>query len=125
MNSIFWGSRLSETGDQLVWWRSIGYVPFRDVVRVGVIGYVSLTAIVTILTSDILTLLFLALCGLIVLALADAERFSPRRRVVVYPDGELFIAEHLGTDTLRHGKTPVEALSALDESLRSSPRGTN
>lgn len=101
--------------EQFVWFRQLGYVRIRDVVRGGTLVYVFLTALVTVLTSDPYTLVFLGMLAVIALRFASLERYvSPRRRVTLYTKGGLFIAEHRGTGANRRGETAEDALTNLD-----------
>lgn len=104
-----------ESSQQFVWVERFGYVRIQTLVRTAAISYVLLTAVVTVLTSDLLTLVFLGVLALLALPLASADRFvSPDRRVFVYTDEGFYIAEHLGTGIYRHGNTRAEALANLD-----------
>lgn len=100
--------------EQFVWFRRLGYVRIRDIVRIGALLYVLLTAVVTVLTSDLITLAFLGVLAVLALRYASIERyFYPRRRVNIYAEDELYIAEHVGTGTVRHGETSADALANL------------
>lgn len=117
MSTVIWKTRLSDSGERLVWFQRLGYVRIRDLIRVAIFVYLFFAALVTFLTEDIITVVFLALFAIVVLNLATVDRFSPRRRVNVYPEAGLYIAEHLGTGVVRHGETPEKALTALDDSF--------
>lgn len=105
----------SGPGVQFVWIDRIGYVRIRTLVRSVTVLYVLLTAVVTVLTSDFLTLVFLGAFALIALTLTSPDRFiSPNKRVHVYSEDGFYIAEHLGTGKYRHGESQAEALANLD-----------
>lgn len=74
-----------------------------------------LTALISVLTNDPFTLVFLGILAVVALRFASIDRYvSPRRRVTMYTEGALFLAEHAGTGANRHGETPEDALANLD-----------
>lgn len=108
------GSTAPGIREQYVWFHRFGYVRIRDLVRVAAIVFVVLTAIVTLLTNDLVTLVFLGILALVTLRFASFERYiDPGRRVTVFADGGLYVAEHVGSGKTRHGATPEEALTSL------------
>lgn len=105
----------SGSGVQFVWVDRVGYVRIRTFVRSVTVLYILITAVVTVLTSDLLTLVFLGVLALGALTFASPDRIvSPNRRVHVYSEDGFYIAEHLGTGKYRHGESQAEALANLD-----------
>lgn len=96
--------------------RRIGYVRARTLARAAILIYVILTAVVTILTTDLLTVVFLVVVALLALRVTSVDRYvSPTRMVDMYSKEGLFIAEHVETGRTRHGETPSDALANLED----------
>lgn len=99
---------------QFIWFRGLGYIRERDIIRSGAVVYVVLTAVITVLTSDLITVVFLGIIALLAFRFASIERYiSPRRRVLIYSENGLYVAEHVDTGTTRHGTTALDALANL------------
>lgn len=95
-----------------------GYVRVRTLFRGGTVVYVLLTGIVTVLTSDLITLAFLGLLVVLVLAFSPVEQYFPmERRVAVHAEAGIYIAEHLGSGTTRHGTSQADALANLEGAI--------
>lgn len=103
---------------QLVKLDRFGYVRVRHLFLAGTLGYVLLTGLVTVITSDLITLAFLGLLVILALALSPVEEYFPiERRVIVYVKDGIYLAEHLGTGITRHGSSEADALAYLDGAI--------
>jgi hypothetical protein len=117
MSTRIWNDRPPDSGEQFVWFQGIGYLRVRDLVRIATLTYLCIATLVIFLTEDLLSVVFLVLFAIVVITLATDDRYSSRRRVNVYSDGGLYVAEYVGSGIFRHGETPAAALTALDDSI--------
>ena len=111
-------SRLDPTPGRGVWIQELGFVRLRLLLRVGVVAYLAVVALVTVLTTDLLTILVVGGLSLMTLKIVTSPRFiGPGRLVHLYSEGGVYVAVHEGSDTIRHGETPKEAMHHLEAAV--------
>ena len=101
-----------------LWTRQLGYVPLRTILRLGIVAYLVVVGLITLVTNDVFTILLVAVVSIVALKLVTSPRFiGPDRMVHLYEEGGVSVAVHETTDTIRHGRTPDEALAHLERAL--------
>jgi len=98
-------SRLDPTPGRGVWIEDLGFVRLRLLLRVGVVAYLAVVALVTVLTTDLLAILVVGFISFIALKIVTSPRFiGPGRLVHLYSEGGVYVAVHEASDTTRTGK---------------------
>lgn len=106
------GTTDAQIWGEFLWVRRLGYLRISDVVRVMMLVYIVLTAIVTVVTTDLVTLGFLVLLAIPVLRKGWFVRFFPKSRLItVYTNEGMYVAKHKESGLTRHGETPEDALT--------------
>lgn len=116
MSTNFSGISDTQIWGEFIWFRRLGYLRIGEVVRVMMLVYIVLTAIVTIVTSDLITLGFLVLLAIPILRKGWFVRFFPKTRTItVYMNEGIYVAKHKESGITRHGETPRDALMNITD----------